>query len=61
MDDWEKFNETILPRKNGFYSNLTLEHITDTYYMYARRVCKNFEIKILENLMICILDVIYYF
>ena len=25
MDDWEKFNETILPDKEEFYSNLNTE------------------------------------
>ena len=44
MDDWEKFNET-LPEKEDFYSNLNMEDITDTGYVYAKRVCKNFEIK----------------
>ena len=29
MDDWEKFNETILPEKEEFYSNLNMEDITD--------------------------------
>ena len=25
MDDWEKFNETSLPEKEGFYSHLNME------------------------------------
>ena len=29
MDDWEKFNETTLPEKEEFYSNLNMEDITD--------------------------------
>ena len=45
MDDWEKFNETTLPKKEGFYSNLNMEDITDENYMHRRRVCKVFEIK----------------
>ena len=45
MDDWEKFNETILPEKEEFFSNLNLEYITDADYMHAKRVCKYFEIK----------------
>ena len=28
MDDWEKFNETTLPEKEEFYSNLNMEDIT---------------------------------
>ena len=45
MEDWEKFNETTLPGKEEFYSNLNMEDITDTDYMQAKRVCKEFEIK----------------
>ena len=45
MDDWEKFNETILPEKQEFYCNLNMEDITDADYMHAKRVCKDFEIK----------------
>ena len=45
MNDWEKFNETTLPKKEEFYINLNLEDITDTDYMHTRRVCKDFEIK----------------
>ena len=25
MDEWEKFNETLLPIKEDFYSNLNIE------------------------------------
>ena len=39
MDDWEKFNETTLPEKEGFYSNLNMEDITDEHYMHGKRVC----------------------
>ena len=45
MEKWEKFNETPLSEKEEFYSNLNLEDITDADYMYAKRVCKEFEIK----------------
>ena len=38
MDDWEKFNETTLPKKEEFYSNLNKEDITDAYYMHVIRV-----------------------
>ena len=27
MDDWERFNETMLPSKESFYSELNLEDI----------------------------------
>ena len=45
MDDWEKFNETSLPGKDDFYSQLNLEDTTDADYAHAKRVCKDFEIK----------------
>ena len=61
MDDWEKFNETTLAEKKEIYSNLNIEDITDAYYMHVKKVCKDFEIKNLENIMICILRVMYYF
>ena len=45
MDDWEKFNETSLPEKEDFYSQLNTDDITDADYAHAKRVCKDFEIK----------------
>ena len=46
MDQWETFNKTSLPKKKKeFYSNLNMEDITDTSYMHAKKVCKDFEIK----------------
>ena len=44
MDDWEKFNETMLPEKEKSYSNLIIEDITETDYKHGKRVCKDFEI-----------------
>ena len=43
MDDWEIFNETLLPDKKHFYSHLNMEDITDADY--AHGVCKDFETK----------------
>ena len=45
MDDWEKFNETTLPKNKEFYANLNMEDITDANYMHDKRVCKDFEMK----------------
>ena len=42
MDEWNKFNEKVLPSKESFYSNLTLENITETDYDHANNVCKKF-------------------
>ena len=44
---WEKFNETLLPEKEEFYSNLNLEDFVDLYDMNEKGVCKDFEIKYL--------------
>ena len=35
MDSWEKFDETALPSKEAFYSNLNLENISDEDYAHA--------------------------
>ena len=45
MDSWEKFNETSLPDKESFYSELNKEGITDEDYAHAQKVWKVFEIK----------------
>ena len=44
MDDWEKINETLLPEKEDFYSNLNIEDSRDVDYAHAKRVSKDFEI-----------------
>ena len=31
MDNWEKFDEITLPPKEVFYSNLSLENISEKY------------------------------
>ena len=46
MDSGEKFDETALPPKVAFYSNLNLEHISDGDYAHAQKVWDVFEIKI---------------
>ena len=40
MVDWEKFDETTLPEKEEFYSNLNMEEITGADYMHGKRVLK---------------------
>ena len=49
MDDWLKFNETTLPEKEVFYSNLIMEDTTDADYIHAKRICKDFEIRNLDE------------
>ena len=38
MDNWERFNETSLPRKESFYSNLNMEDIDDVDYRHGNNV-----------------------
>ena len=45
MDSWEKFDETSLPPKESFYSELNLEDISDKDYLHAQKVWDVFEIR----------------
>ena len=45
LDNWEKFNETLIPDKEAFYSELNKEDVTDEGYAHAQKVWKVFEIK----------------
>ena len=45
MDSWEKFDETSLPPKEDFYSELNLEGISDKDYAHAQNVWDVFEIR----------------
>ena len=45
IDSWERFNETSLPDKESFYSELNKEDITDEEYAHAQKVWKVFKIK----------------
>ena len=49
MDSWEKSNETSLPNKEAFYSNLNMEDITEVDYRYAKKVFKSLNNKNLGN------------
>ena len=55
MDSWEKFNETTLPNKNVFYSELYLEDITDEDYLHAQEELKFEKV----NIMIYMFKVIH--
>ena len=44
MDEWNKFNEKVLPSKESFYINLTLENSTKKDYAHANNVFKKFNI-----------------
>ena len=37
MNNWERFDETLLPNKEDFYSSLNMEGITDVDYRHAKK------------------------
>ena len=47
MDNWERFDETSLPNKETFYSNLKMENIDDIDYRHGNNVFKRFKLKYL--------------
>ena len=47
MNSFNRFSEKKLPNKNGFYSILNDEHISDTLYVHAIKVWKTFKLKIM--------------
>ena len=44
IDEWDKFNEKVLPGKESFYSNLTLVNISEKDYAHANNVFKKLNI-----------------
>ena len=44
MDNWERFNETSLPSKESFYSNLNMENIEDVDYRHGNNVFNKFKL-----------------
>ena len=49
MGEWKRFHETSLTKKQDFYSNINMEDITESNYNHTKRVCKDFEIKNLDE------------
>ena len=49
MDNWERFDETLLPNKEVFYSSLNMEDIINADYRHANKVFKEFKLKHLEE------------
>ena len=47
MDNWERFDGTLLPNRETFYSNLNMENITDTDYKHANKVFKEFKLNMM--------------
>ena len=44
MNSWKKFDETSLPPKEGFYSELNSERISNEDYAHSQKVWEVFEI-----------------
>ena len=61
IDSWEKFNETPLPAKKAFYSELNLEDITDEDYAHYQKVFKKLGLKTLEIVMTYVFNAIHYY
>ena len=45
MDSWQRFDETSLPDKEAFSSNLNMEDITDVDYRHGKKVFKEIKLK----------------
>ena len=45
MDSWKRFNETSLPNKEFFYSELCLKDITDKDYAHAQLIFEELKLK----------------
>ena len=46
MDDWERFNEKLLPEEEKFHSHLPMEDISNADFAHAKKVYyKDFDIK----------------
>ena len=45
IDSWERFDETSLPDKKAFDSELYLEDITDNDYIHVQKVFEEFNLK----------------
>ena len=49
VDNWERFNETSLPSKKDFYSNLNMEDIDHIGYRHGNNMFKGFKLENLRN------------
>ena len=58
IDSWEGFNETSLPPKESFYSELNLEVITNEDHNHPKKIWDTFNIK---NLGIYMFNLTHYY
>ena len=49
MESWKRFDETSVPDKKAFYSELYLEDITDEDYAHAQKVFEKLKLKSLGD------------
>ena len=61
MDGWDKFNETSIPSKESFYSNLTMGNISETDYRHANNVFKTSKLNNLGDITIYTFKVTHYY
>ena len=59
MDSWEKFDETTLPSKKPFYSELRLQDITDKTIIMLKKCLKNIS-QTLVIIMFCMFKLIHF-
>ena len=59
MDSWEKFDETTLPSKKPFYSELRLQDITDKTIIMLKKCLKNIS-RTLVIIMFCMCKLIHF-
>ena len=61
MDNWERFNETSLPDKKAFYSELYLEDTIDEDYTHVQKVFEELKLQNLGDYTIFMVKAIYYY
>ena len=61
MDSLKRFDETLFPDKENFYSNSNMENISDADYKHAQKVWKSFEKKNIGYIMIYMFKAIHYY
>ena len=59
MNLWDRFNETELPSKEGFYSKLNDENIYDEDYERAKQIWNIFKIKTLGECHVFLASDVY--
>ena len=60
IDNWEKFEETLLLEKEDFYSHLNMEDITDADYTHGKEFAKVLKYVIYENIIIYMFRAIHF-